>query len=275
MFAAMAVIFAIWWNRKHKHYQTRELLSGIAVATLAFALSITPWVIRNSYVHGELVVFPSKKWNFWEANAERYMREQSPDFQPPDCSKVAEGSWCPVPNFKNLSELERDRAMSKLASDFILQHPSIFVRYGVSRILISYPIVPREELPPPIGYKGMRERPHDQYDSTAVDDVPFYFTTAEKLRVWPFRLIIALAVIGLVLAVKQQREVILLLALPIFFNIASAFLLDGKERYRIPFDPYLIIIAAYALVSMAWAIRLLLIRGRTNFVDQQIEQEST
>lgn len=245
----LAVLLIGWRWLRQLHYSRRRLAEGCILAGLAAALVVSPWAVRNWHVHGEPLLFPNKRWATWEENWLRYMRTTTSDWQKVDCHN---GINCPVPDFQQLSEVERDRYLARLGRDFVISHPFVFARYAVSRFLRSYPLIPREELPPPVGYKGVRQpSTPDVYHATALEDLPAYLTGTEKLRVWSFRLMFGLAVLGIVVAIRTRQWVILLPSLIICFNIASAFLLQGKERLRLPADPYLIIIAAYAFVSVA------------------------
>ncbi len=246
-FAVVMVVFAFWWTLKRRQNALRSVSLGIGLASLMFIVTVGPWAVRNWRVQGEPTVFPNKRWSMWEGNWLRYMLETSSGWE--ECGKGLK--YCDaMPNFNEASELERDRYFSRVAKEFIVSHPVVFVRYGASRLLKSYPIIPREELSPPLGYRGVREPSPADYDPTQLNDVPQYLTGIGKLRVWSFRLILILAVLGLVIAVKRRISVMILPVLPIFINIGIAFLLYGKERFRLPFDPYLIIVAAYGLVSV-------------------------
>lgn len=235
-----------------KQQRVVGLLTGVGLTVIAFTVTVSPWVYYNWQAQGEAQLLPNKRWGNWESNWLRYQRENNPNWTsicPDDELK------CSVPNFDQLSELERDKYTVQLMSDFVRQHPGAALHYALTRVLMSYPVIPREMLPPPLGYNGERDRPTDGLDITALDDFPFYFNPIEKGRVWYFRTLLLLSAVGLVLALKQRQWFLLLPAGMIGTNIASAFLLQGRERYRMPIDPYLIIVAVFALITLVAMFR--------------------
>jgi hypothetical protein len=75
-----------------------------------------------------------------------------------------------------------------------------------------------------------------------------------------------LAILGLVIAVKKcGYHKVGLLSLPILFNFITALLIAGRERYRLPIDPYLILFSAYSLVSLVTYLKLALKRYQGNW----------
>jgi 4-amino-4-deoxy-L-arabinose transferase-like glycosyltransferase len=263
LFGLLVAVFAAGWTLTQQRVRFYSVIIGITLATCAFFLTTLPWALRNQQVHGQLIWSANKRTILWEENWLRYTRATVPDWQPgrglPGCTNEL---VCSIPHFDQLSELQRDQYLTNIAQDFIFSHPMVYARYGISRLLISYPFLPREELRPPIGYKGVRYKSDDGFDYTSLDDQPTYTRGPEKARVWAFRLIFALAVLGSIIAVKKRAWLVLLPLLPVLFNVLSAFLLGGKERFRIPIDPYLVIVAAYGIMWVALSIQITLrLRG--------------
>lgn len=253
LFAPLIGPFAVYWAAKStpagKQQAVWKAIGSCVLAALTFFIVISPWAIRNSQSFGEPLIFPTKSWGWWEQNWLRYNKEISSDWVA-NCRSESLLE-CTHPDFEYLSELERDRAAGKLGTDFIIQHPLIYARYGLSRLLISFPVFPRESLPPPVGYLGVRQRPDDGLDMTALDDFPLYLNPVEKLRVWSFRILALLSVAGMVLAVKQRSwAVIIVFVIPVGIHVGSAFFLHGGERMRMTIDICLILLASYAVVSI-------------------------
>jgi 4-amino-4-deoxy-L-arabinose transferase-like glycosyltransferase len=251
VFAALSTAFIVAWTIRYRQRSVRSLMSGLMLTAVICLLTIMPWALRNLDVHGELLFTANKRWAVWEAYWLRYMRETNPDWmEGKDCNHELE---CAIPDFDQMTELERDRYAVALASDFIRAHPLMAMRYAVSQLLVSYPLIPREELPPPLGYKGERQRPEDGFDYTSLDDHPTYERIPEKLRVWSFRLIFALAILGCVIAVRRRVWIVLLPMLPVIANMITALLLSGKERYRVSIDQFLVLTSVYTLsVLFVW-----------------------
>jgi 4-amino-4-deoxy-L-arabinose transferase-like glycosyltransferase len=252
LFALTAACFVVGWTWRQKQHSLRYVLAGVGVAGLAFLVLLSPWVVRNYFAFGEPVVFPSKRWGLLSETWLRYMRETSPNWMPASCKNELE---CAIPGFERMNELERDRYAANKANEFIRAHPGLYLRYAQSRFFRSYPLIPREELPPPWGYKGVRSRPKDGYHPTSLDDIPLYLSNAEKLRAWQFRMMFLLALTGLAIALKRRHWLVLVAVLPIGFSMAFSLAFSGTERYRLPFDPFLMMLAAYALIAGAAFVR--------------------
>ena len=247
-FALVVVVLAIPVLRRRQ--KPRQLILGLALASLSFGLSVTPWVLYTWRTQGEPLLLPNKRWGNWEANWLRYQNEINPGWRA-GCT-----AWpleCAIPNFDQLTELERDRYTLKLMGEFVRDHPDIALRYGLSRVLMSYPVFPRELLPPPLGYHGERARPTDGYAADSLDDFPYYFRPAEQLRVWLFRGLLLLSGVAAWLAFRRRKWFLLLPVMMIVLNAVTAFITQGRERYRLPIDLYMIILAAYAAVTLVAA----------------------
>ncbi len=254
VYGLLVIPFAVAWNFKRPALSFHHMTPGIILAVLAFAVTITPWAIRNWYVHGNPVIFPSKRWGAWEESWLQYTRDNSPEWET-GCNGL-DPLNCIVPDWQNLSELERDRYVGSIASEFVFSHPDLFIKYSISRFLKSYPVIPREELPPPLGYKGVRDRPVDGYHFTSLDDFPVYVTPVEKFRLWIFRFILLLGVVGGGIALKRQAWRLIPLGVPIFFSLATSFMLTGGERFRFPVDFAWILLASYGLISVVVYFRV-------------------
>lgn len=230
---------------------TRTALSML-VAAVVFGAIVAPWMWRYYTLHGEFSLVPNKRWGMWETNWLRYAYEERPDLIAACAGR--DPLECVVPDFEGKNEIERDKYLSGLAQDFILNHPLKFVKYGVSRLLMSYPLIPREfsAAGPEIGSDGLRI---DGYDPTSLDDFPAYTSVIERVRLWEFRALFVLSLIGVTIGVtRHERNVWLPLAV-IMLLAAVTVVTHGKERVRLTSDPYLIILASYGLVAVYQRIR--------------------
>jgi 4-amino-4-deoxy-L-arabinose transferase-like glycosyltransferase len=218
----------------------------ILPGAVVFVLIFLPWVIRNYNIHRAFVPTTTQSGtNIWEMNHLRYYREVDPE-------RYANTNLVPekidIPNFDDLTELERDQALSRLAMTFVREHPGQFAYFAVTRVLTSYPLIPRsDEFSPPVRTDGL--------GTDTLDDFPRYNTLLEQIRVWTFRILFVCAVCGAVIAIRQKKYQVLVLILLVLANIAGAALIRGKERARILSDPYLILMSAEFLIALFYFLR--------------------
>jgi hypothetical protein len=173
------LVYMAWYFRGEWH-----VWLTVGASVLGLVLMLTPWVIRNAVIFHSFVLLPNHGgFQLWEQNWLRYQRANSEEWQNmPFPERRA------IPDFEALDEVTRDRMLGRMASDF---PPSIpphaggrggltYAKYALSRLHKSYPLIPREELPPPIGWRGQDVQPDGaSYSSTSLDDVPQYVTFSE------------------------------------------------------------------------------------------------
>lgn len=219
---------------------------GYGALTLLVCIAcMGPWLIRNWNVHGALVL-ENKQWGLWEANMLRFQREQAPETVTalPERDVIG-AAW------DAMSELERDRVLGQLGTSFIQEHPRVYVRYGLTRLAVGYPFIPRELLAPPLGYSELDVHYDDSLPFDYLDEFPRYLRWPEMVRVWFFRLAFVLAVGGILMALRRNLPGgWWLLALLIGAQILVSLVFHGQERLRMSIDPYMIILAAFALQSI-------------------------
>jgi nicotinamide riboside transporter PnuC len=85
-----------------------------------------------------------------------------------------------------------------------------------------------------------------------LDDFPAYTFGIERVRVWFFRLLLLMAMIGSVILAWQRYWRTMPLWIAIGANVLSAALFNAKERYRMPVDGYLALLAMF-FVCWLWA----------------------
>lgn len=244
---AVLVLGSAWLRQPRQLRAPLGALALMGVICLALAL---PFALRNLLVMGKFTFVPTKQWGLWETNWLRYMRDKEPEWEAKCTHK--DRMRCALPDFNQLTEIERESRLAKIGTQVVFDHPVDYLRYSVSRLFVSYPLWPRESFPPPLGYLGVRERPNDGAGYDAIDDYPLYFSIPEKLRVWAFRGVFALAMIGLFATARERKIASLPILAMIGINIALSFLFFGRERYRFLTDPYWILLAAY---GVSWALQ--------------------
>ncbi len=249
---AVLALGSAWLRQPRRLRAPLGALALMGIVCVALAL---PFALRNLVVMGKFTFLPTKQWGLWETNWLRYMRDKEPEWEA-NC-KHSDHMRCALPDFDQLTEIERESRLAKIGTQVVFDHPVEYLRYSASRLFVSYPLWPRESFPPPLGYLGVRERPNDGAGYDVIDDYPLYFTVPEKLRVWAFRIVFALALVGL-FAIARERNVASLPILAMLgINIALSFLFFGRERYRFLTDPYWILLAAYGAswVVQTWHVR--------------------
>jgi 4-amino-4-deoxy-L-arabinose transferase-like glycosyltransferase len=222
-------------SRKIQYFQT-------ATAVVSFGLLLLPVSIFNYEVHGSFSPFPNKRWNVWNYTLWDQLR-QLPEY---------EGVYRPdklfVPGYNEKTEIERDIHLYQLGMEWIKQNP---VRFLLNRIKYwhhAYPIIPREELPVPIGYKGKPDKPDGYlYGPTSLDDIVRYLTPIEKARGWLFRLLLTFTIPGVYLILKNRVEQSYVFLLFLFWNLAHVFMFVGQERFRFQIEWIYVILAVYAI----------------------------
>ncbi len=242
---AVLVLGSAWLRRPRRLGAPLGALALMGVVCLALAL---PFALRNLVVMGKFTFLPTKQWGLWETNWLRYMRDKEPEWEA-NCKKP-DRMRCALPDFDQLTEIERESRLAKIGTQVVFDHPVEYLRYSVARLFVSYPLWPRESFPPPLGYLGERGRPNDGAGHDVIDDYPLYFTGLEKLRVWAFRIVFALALIGLLATARERKVASLPILAMLGINIALSFLFFGRERYRFLTDPYWILLAVY---GVSWA----------------------
>jgi 4-amino-4-deoxy-L-arabinose transferase-like glycosyltransferase len=245
-YGAVLAAWAAFEIRRSSSHRGRWA-SFAAAAALGLLLLVVPWTIRNAAVHGVPLVTENKLWNVWEANQGRYLFETSPATHEDPLPQRAH-----ITDWDSLDEFHRDRRLLAGGLTFVRQQPRRAVWYAITRVLHSYPILPREIIAVWRGQSASRVR-QDGLPLSSIDEFPTYQTWQEQLRVWPFRFIALFAAIGVLRAWRGRnlRPLAPLLAL-VLINMSVAAAVYGKERFRVPIEPYLILLAMAAI----WPRRL-------------------
>ena len=218
---------------------------------LAVILVSVPYCYFNFQNQGEFSPSRNGKWAIWDFTWMAEMRNH------PEWKDVPLPERTLIPDWDQKTETERDQYLFDVAINFIKENPKIFLIQRFKNIFAAYPIIPLEIIPPPIGNKGLVTRPDGaDFSSTSLDDIVHYVSAAEKIRVVFFRNIFFLCIPGIVLVFSRHQWEQTLVIIPIFWNVLYTFLIFGKERYRIPADPLLIIMASLTIVEIVERLSL-------------------
>ncbi|MCL4238838.1 MAG: glycosyltransferase family 39 protein [Anaerolineae bacterium] len=226
-------LLALWWWRALG--LRRAVMLG-AASGIALLLVIAPWVVRNTRLHGELVLISTNSGsNLHQGNnacvADYLARGW--DAQWVNCIELAP---------PELSETEADRWHREQALTYLREHPGEWPRLFWTKFWVLWsPVIMPYDLPP---------------DPYLVDDAVLQFHTpafeaARVVHALYFTPLLILGIAGLFLGWRDRRAIAPLAA--VFVAITVAYLIfHPSTRYRSPADPFLFILAAYS-VTRLWA----------------------
>lgn len=187
-----------------------------AVATVIFASMLAPWCIRNAFIFDAFVPFTTSSGsNLYLGN-----NAANVDFGL-DWSKDVDKDT--VARINALPELARQRAYKDAAVDWILSHPAGFARGIAAKFFRYWNVVPN-----------------------AAELRSTLFPIVSLLSFGP----ILLLAIGGVLFLRRHLELAPLYGLIVFFTALHCVVI-ASLRYRLPIEPFLIVMASGAL-SAAW-----------------------
>jgi hypothetical protein len=210
-FAGLAILWA-WFLLKQRR--------GAVVLALAFALTILPWVIRNSVLHHKLTgIETSMGYNVYLG------------YHP-----KGNGSFVFGPSLDLLTILddaERDRIGTEKAMEFIRAQPERFIPLAINRLGFFF---------------GLEKRVLMYfYSNNLLGYIPHpWLLTIAAVLLLPFILISTSAALGLSL-LRWQPEHILLLLLFLGYILPHVLILS-EDRFHLALVPYLAILAAQVWV---------------------------
>jgi 4-amino-4-deoxy-L-arabinose transferase-like glycosyltransferase len=244
----MALLMAFF---AFKQFRDRSLQWGqLALACAVFGALLVPITIYNYRVHGNISPFPNKRWLIWNYTWLDQMRDT------PEWKGVNLPERYVIPDYSKKTELERDQYLSDLATTWIKANPVRFLYNRIKFFHHAYPVLPREELPPPYGSKGLNLKPDGyQYGPSSLDDVVMYLTPLEKQRGWIFRLLIALSIPAIFLLIKNRAEKTYFFLIILLWNVVSVFFFVGQERFRYQVEWVYVILSVYSVAHVVSAIK--------------------
>ncbi|MBN1680350.1 MAG: glycosyltransferase family 39 protein [Anaerolineae bacterium] len=224
-------LLALWWWRQ---IGLRDAVRLALAAGLAAAVVIAPWVIRNSRLHDSLVLISTNGGS----NLHQGNNACVADY----LSRGWDAQWvdCLEPTPGDLSETAADRWHREQAIDYLRDHvsgwPDLF---GTKlRVLWSPQIMPHG-LPPDA---NRQDDAVLQYNTAA-------FRAARVVHVLYFGPLLILGALGLVMAWRRGLPVGPLAAVIVAVTV-TYLLFHPSTRYRSPADPFVFILAAYAVVRL-------------------------
>jgi hypothetical protein len=205
------------------------------VGGLATAATLAPWVIRNSRLHGELVLISTNGGsNLHQGNnpcVADYLR-RGWDAQWVDCLATPPAG---------LGEAALDAWHRQQALDYLWQNPAEWPRlFGAKLYALWDPSITPRGLPPAAAERG---------DPVALYNTP-PFQAARAVHFLYFGTSLALAALGLLVALRAALPIGPLLSVPVTITVVYV-IFHPSTRYRSPADPFVFIFSAVAVVRLA------------------------
>ena len=206
-FAGLAILW-IWFSLNKKH--------GAILVAIALALTVTPWVVRNSLLHHKLTgIETSMGYNLYLG------------YHP-----QGNGSFIFGPSLELipiLDDAERDRVGTQLALEFIKEQPERFVPLAVNRLSFFW---------------GLEKRVLMYfYSNNIFGNIPLPgLIVISAILLLPFVFISVFAALGLSFISWKPQHILRLLLL-IGYLLPHVFILS-EDRFHLAIVPYLAILAS-------------------------------
>lgn len=208
---------AMGWVVAARRAKARAIGEAALVAA-GFLAVMAPWWARNAAVFGRFVPATTEGgYTLWVTNNER----------------ATGGGECFMPSppgaFDGLSEIEIDRKFQDMGRSYILRHPDHFLRLAGAKFI-----------------RFWRVWPHANEPSVGL--------AAAILAGVTFTPILLLAFWGAALSLSRWRP-LLLFGMIFAYYTAVHMVYMSLTRYRLPMEPYLIVLAAWELEDLARRFR--------------------
>ena len=118
----------------------RKGLKKAALMTLAFIVTVSPWVIRNYNIYNQIIIMPTKGgWNLWERNNYRlnpdFLEIEHPELKKSfkiisdsDKKNLKRRDLTFYPDLKGKNEPERDEIFKNMFKEFVKANPVIYLK---------------------------------------------------------------------------------------------------------------------------------------------------
>lgn len=221
-------------------YGLRRGILLSVVLGIAFLAPIVPWVIRNTRLHGQLVLISTNDGsnlyqgnnpcvadfmaNGWDAQWVNCLESV-----PEGLSETAESAWM------------RDTALRWLGANV-----SEWPRLALLKLWTTWT---PELLPRAVPAEGA---PRMINDTVMQYETPF-FQFARIVHVVFLTPLFGLAIIGLYMALRAKRPVTPILAIVLAITVAYL-IFHPSTRYRSPADPFIFVLSAYAVAVISLGV---------------------
>ena len=206
----------IWLYIAHNQARPKVLFHA-AITFLAMLLILSPWLLRNYRIFNKpFVIATNGGYNFWMGNNEKTTASTGNTIKFPASlsQQLAEAG----------NEVAQERIFYQQGFQFIQQNPARFVKLTFLKVLNLWRLYPN----PDTGYKISP-------------------TLSKILSIVTYGPVLLLAIAGFILSFSQRKKyVCLMLCLFLSFTVGYALFIT-KVRFRLPLEPYLIILASFAM----------------------------
>jgi 4-amino-4-deoxy-L-arabinose transferase-like glycosyltransferase len=244
--AYLPCLCGVWLLADRRPWRARIVVCAACVLGVAFALS--PWLVRNERAYGRLLPVSSGfATKLWQGNNElarggpddRDMMVGTPDWyarlerEPEPARRALAAKYAPVADAidrraRELGDvgLARDDVLGPIALGLFVDDPGRVLRLAARKLTTLFSAFSATE--------------------TENENTTTAFRMVAALTFYP---LLALAIAGAWLGRAQARRLLAMYVL--VGSLAGAYaLLTACTRFRLPLDPYLIVLAAIALADV-------------------------
>jgi 4-amino-4-deoxy-L-arabinose transferase-like glycosyltransferase len=248
-----ALLAAVWFLFRRSLWQTLLRLAPVAIVGF---LVVLPWIVRNYGLYNDFVPMTTTSGaNFWQGNSVWTI----PVFQ-----AGYDVQWTAPDEEEGIGDMpvnEADARRFELAWDYLRSHPEDLALLYWTKFTVHWNIAitplynPQNNqrmdlaengelliLSAERNIEGVTEA-NTAYDSGLLN------TVGRPVHMLYFGTLLLLAIIGIVLSLKDWREVSLLWFVQIAMMLVYMFF-HPSTRYRAPSDPLLFAFSAYTLVYL-------------------------
>lgn len=214
------VPFALSWILFGRRNLNLKTIFSCVVILLSTILTLSPWLLRNFKVyHKPFVIATNGGYNFWMGNNQWASASSGNSIQRPEylLKKLNQAG----------SDTQKESIYYQDALEYIKKHPGRLVTLTFKKALNLWRLYPT----PDTGYK-----------TNAL--------LSKIIGAMSFGPVLFLAILGILLSWRQKKKYSILFILLFFSFTMMHSLFITKVRFRLPLDPYLIIIASYALSEL-------------------------
>ena len=244
--------------------ETRGITLAAAFA-IAAIIALVPWTVRNYEVHGRLVPIEARGLNAvvpWADNASAKSREVRKRtaaaaallkaVEDPDNKEVEEA----IAKVLARESANKDSIKTTASTDnsILAMAERMAVRYP-KEFLSFFELYPRR-----VGFlnQNMRDRDREGKNPRLVEKIPFGTKMVMATNAFAVIFLYTFALLGIRamwLSLRARRYLTLYMIMILSFAAGYA-TTWGKIRYRVPVDPYIILLSAWGLYSVWTSLAL-------------------